>query len=73
MKRSARLEQIDIELAIAKALKEVNETMVMGTGSWKLMRADKPGEKDSVAFICDIVKVDHVKESPETMIEVPNA
>lgn len=64
MKRSARLEQSDIEIAIGKALKECGEKMVPGSGSWKLLKADNKGEHDSIAFVCDIEKIP-IEETPQ--------
>jgi hypothetical protein len=71
MRRSARLDQADIELAIKKALAECGEIMINGSGSWKLIKADKPGERDSLAFICEIVKVQSSKEPEASMVEMP--
>lgn len=63
MKRMVRLEQSDIELAIAKALAECGEIMITGTSQWKLIKADKPGERDGIAYVCDVTKMDMVDDS----------
>jgi hypothetical protein len=57
MERMVRLTQSDIELAIAKALREVGEQAIAGTSVWKLLKGDKPGEKDGLAYVCQVEKL----------------
>jgi hypothetical protein len=63
MKRMVRLEQSDIELAITKALAECAEIMIPGTSKWILIKADKAGERDGLAYVCDVTKADLVDDS----------
>jgi hypothetical protein len=54
MKRYIRLEQTDIEFAIAQELKRIGSKIKSGRSSWKLIKADHEGEKDAIAFECEV-------------------
>jgi len=54
MKKYVRLEQKDIEFSIQNELARIGYDMVNSRGSWKLIRATEEGERDSIAFECEI-------------------
>lgn len=62
MKTFVRLEQSDIEFAINAELRRIGNRMVNGKGTWKLIKADQTGEKDAIAFECEIEKIPIEKE-----------
>jgi hypothetical protein len=62
MKTFVRLEQCDIEFAINGELKKIGNRMANGKGTWKLVKADQAGEKDAIAFECEIEKIPVEKE-----------
>lgn len=64
VKKYARLEQKDIEFAIKNELARVGLNMVGNAGSWKLIKATEQGEKDAIAFECQIENVG-VKDDEE--------
>ena len=57
MKKYARLEQKDIEFAIKNELARISLEMVGNSGSWKLIKATEQGERDAIAFECQIESI----------------
>ena len=54
MRKYIRLEQHDIEFAINQELKRIGCRMKENHGKWKLIKADQAGEKDGIAFECEV-------------------
>lgn len=64
MKRYIRLEQADIEFAIAQELKRIGSKIKSGRASWKLLKADHEGEKDAIAFECEVENYEEPEDDP---------